>query len=124
MNALVRGDFRAANNLRFGLELNPVPGISLRGGYASYGSMLHDSGAMFYDPVPYRQESISGGLGYRAGNISLDLTYVNSVTNFSEYDQFYYRGENNYGWEITLLSGEINTKRNRDLVALSFGVRF
>ncbi|MFI3262921.1 MAG: hypothetical protein R3Y26_08435 [Rikenellaceae bacterium] len=80
----IQNTYKPTNNIRAGLELNIPGGLVLRGGYAYYDSALKDSD---YGAVT----SISGGLGYRVGTCSIDLTYVNmstKATPFLMYDYY------------------------------------
>lgn len=62
-----------ALNYRVGLEVNIQQKLFVRAGFALYGSAYKKSENV--DPKP--DVSFSGGLGYKAGNFSIDLAYVN-----------------------------------------------
>ncbi|WP_291856490.1 hydrocarbon degradation protein [Marinilabilia sp.] len=73
-NDAINDIFRATHNLRFGAEYRILPTLSLRGGYAMFQN-------------PYKQDqnllnaagehyNITGGLGFRSGNMSIDVAYL------------------------------------------------
>lgn len=136
--AIIKESFKQTSNIRAGVEVKPLPVLSLRAGYAFYGSPLRDrriSGQnvkgkdiIFDTPLDYRTQNISCGLGFRFNRcVSLDVTYVNMSTRYSGYDLFYYDGEDNYGSPTLIESnpeGPIDSKSARHNVLLTLGVRF
>ncbi len=142
-------DFRPSNNFRAGVEVKPMPFFALRAGYAHYSSPLRDDDAVFDGPVTTKMQNISAGVGFRFGNMSLDMTYVYSHSLLSEYDAFYYSGEtcwaefdtngqpvlnpdgtvatvlgNTGDTPITTASPIKNAKLNRHIAMLTLGFRF
>ncbi len=73
--------YKAADNLRVGLELNVAPNWFVRGGVAYYGGMYRETAlideADFRD---YKGETLnySGGFGYRTAGWGIDVAYVYS----------------------------------------------
>lgn len=136
--AIIKDSYKAANNLRVGVEIKPIPLLAVRAGYALYDSPLKDvddngrkvkgKDRIFDSPLDYRTDNISAGLGFRFNNfVSLDLTYVNMSTKHTGYDLFYYNGEDNFGDPIEIQSnpdGPIDSKLKRHNFVLTFGVRF
>ena len=66
--------------------------ISLRAGYALYGSPYKD------DLNDGQRQSISGGIGYRGNNFSVDFAYVRSTMNEDYY--FYSYSDPDNGVDI------------------------
>lgn len=116
----VQNNFKAANTLRAGLEVRPLPFVALRLGYAYYGSMLRNNDMVFDNPVQYATTSISAGVGFNFGNFVLDLAYVNQSVKLSTYDLFYYQ---NAEGNFTSESGQMTGKLNRNQVMVSFGIK-
>ncbi|MDL2320604.1 outer membrane protein transport protein [Alistipes sp. OttesenSCG-928-B03] len=113
-----------AHSFRVGAEFKPTAELSLRAGYAYSGSGWNDdvnNGRVFFDtPVELDSNTYSAGLGYRFGGLfSLDLVYLYSKMNYSEYDLYYMEIP-----DAAIVSGYINPERNRHSVMLSFGLRF
>lgn len=69
--------YKVAYNARAGAEFRVGGNISLRAGYAFYGSPYKDEMNNVADYVGNRY-SLSGGAGFRSGDFFLDLAYVQS----------------------------------------------
>lgn len=107
-NLEVRNSLKSAINYRAGLEYK-IDVLSLRAGYGLNGSPHKGDDNGTFDTKIY-----SGGLGYRASNYFLDLTYqrVENDSNFSPY---------------TLSNGiepNANFNNTKNNVFLTFGLRF
>lgn len=116
---LIKEDLQGANNIRAGLEIRPLPQLALRAGYALYGDLLKDNNLYYNNPVSYRTENISAGIGYRFGAVALDFTYVHMTSKNTVYDLFRYESDN-----AGFYNGNISTKLKRNNFILSFSVRF
>jgi hypothetical protein len=119
--ALVKADFKMANNLRIGAEYKPLPMLAVRAGYARMGAAVRDKGAVFAYPAPLSGNVVSAGVGWRSrGGASLDLTYALGRTEYSNYDLYYYE----YSPTDIVTAGDIASHRIRNLVTFTFGQRF
>ena len=116
----IRNSFKGANTLRAGVEMRPLPMLSLRAGYAYYGSMMRDKDAIFDNPIESTTSSASVGVGFNFGSCALDLAYVFQNTQLSTYDLFYYQ---NASGSFTSASGELNGNINRHQAILTFSVK-
>lgn len=147
--AQIKEHYKAAHNLRAGLEIKPTPFLALRAGVGYQGNALRDlkdatgnpikgSGqlAMFdhYDsPVVYKTLSGGAGIGLRFNALYLDVAYTFNRSFYSPYMWYYYQrddelpisqvgyaGEN--GNEEILLSYKQSIDRHGFM--LTVGVRF
>lgn len=116
----VKTNFKGANTLRAGVEIRPLPLLSLRAGYAYYGSMMKDKNAIFDNPIESTTSSASVGVGFNFGRCVLDLAYVFQNTALSTYDLFYYQ---NASGSFTSASGELTGNLHRHQAILSFSVK-
>ncbi len=125
----IKTNFQGTNNLRFGLEIKPLPELALRAGYALSLSPLSDveyatptrvtSFSYLDNPVITRSESITAGIGYRKRGFSLDLAYVNTDYKLSNYSPFWYDSSEEY-----FDSGVVSPSMKRGMVTLTMGLRF
>ncbi len=83
-NSNIRSYYQSTHNFRAGTEWR-VAKISLRAGYALYGSPYKD------DLNDGMRQSFSGGIGFRVDNLSVDFAYVYSTKNE---DYYLYSTEN------------------------------
>ena len=76
----VEATYKAADNLRAGLEINVAPSWFVRGGFAFYGGMYRDEVLLSGEPdfKNYKGQTMnySGGFGYRTAGWGIDLSYV------------------------------------------------
>ncbi|RLD45055.1 MAG: hypothetical protein DRI89_02225 [Bacteroidetes bacterium] len=77
-NANIKNYYQSTHNFRAGTEWR-ISKISLRAGYALYGSPYKD------DLNDGMRQSFSGGIGFRMDNFSVDFAYVYSVKNEDYY---------------------------------------
>ena len=85
LNAEIRDTYKATNNYMVGLEVQPLSGIFLRGGYAYYGSASKDDYADYGST-----KNLSAGIGYKRNSYYIDFTYTNSKYKTAPYK--YYEG--------------------------------
>lgn len=94
----VEDDFGTSNNIRVGIEVVPVQGIYLRGGYAYYGSPFNeaaeqyaDEGGLFYGAYKRSTTNFSLGAGFRfvSGSV-LDLAWTSSTARYTDSALYYY----------------------------------
>lgn len=116
----VKANFKSASTLRAGIEVRPLPMLSLRAGYAYYGSMMKDKEAIFDNPIESTTSSVSAGVGLNFGRCVLDLAYVFQNTHLSTYDLFYYQ---NASGTFTSASGELTGNLHRHQAILTFSVK-
>ncbi len=116
----IKNDFKAANTLRAGVEVRPLPLLSFRAGYGYYGSMMRDQNAIFDNPIESTTSSASVGVGFNLGRYVLDFAYVFQNTQLSTYDLFYYQNESG---SFTSSSGELTGNLHRHQAILSFSVK-
>lgn len=122
----VKNDYQAANNFRFGAEVKPVPYLALRCGYAYYGSPVKNGATIFDSPVATDSQNITAGFGFRfLDGASLDFAYINTQTNYTSYNTFYYEGNDNAGTGVIIESNLIdNVKRARNTVTATLTFPF
>lgn len=106
LNSQMGNTFKSVTNLRFGGEYK-IGDIALRGGYAYY-------------PSPYKSgflndkskiQQISGGIGYRTGNVSIDFAYLRTLQDV----KYVF-----YDLNIPSVTNKVRDSR----VLLTFGFRF
>lgn len=116
----VKANFKGANTLRAGFEVRPLSLLSLRAGYAYYGSMMKDKSAIFDNPIESNTSSVSAGVGFNFGRCVLDFAYVFQNTELSTYDLFYYQ---NASGSFTSASGELTGNLHRHQAILTLSVK-
>lgn len=117
MNSEVRDVYRPADNFRAGIEVTPGYGLFVRGGVAFYGDMMSNSNLKLVgEQVVKSYNSYSGGLGYRFGSVSVDLSYVNTHYKYLDYDY----------WQTyaDVASGTTRDKLGRHSFILTTSLRF
>ncbi len=75
-NKDIKAIYKAVGNLRCGAEVRVTDAFSIRGGMELYGNpyQLNVNG-IAQPSVNYNFKSYNGGIGYRSGKYSVDLTY-------------------------------------------------
>lgn len=106
LNSQMGNTFKSVTNLRFGGEYK-LGDITLRAGYAHY-------------PSPYKSgflndksniQQISGGIGYRTGNVSIDFAYLRTLQDV----KYVF-----YDLDIPSVTNKVRDSK----VLLTFGFRF
>ncbi len=95
-NDIIKNSFKGVSNIRVGTEWR-ISKISLRAGYAIYGSPYKDN---LNDG---KRQSFSGGIGYRGENFAIDFAYVRSTM-----DEDYYL----YSYSNTNLDPPVEIQSN------------
>lgn len=131
-NQMIKDAYRATNNYRVGIEVQPVDGFFLRAGYAysespykaldshyKAGATLNQYGAI---------KRYSGGLGFRSGKFNIDLAYVYSTQNALPSVFYDYVANHNYegikaGDEILPADNIYRTMYDHNII-LTMGLRF
>ena len=115
----IQNSFKAQDNFRVGIELRPLPQLFVRGGYFNSGATVQDETTVFNAPVANTQSGFSLGLGYKINNVTIDLAYANSNTQYTMYDLYYYdNGTDLYE------TGEIVSKLKNNVVTLTTSIKF
>ncbi|MFI3315421.1 MAG: hypothetical protein R3Y04_07120 [Rikenellaceae bacterium] len=83
INDQITSTYKASNSIRAGIEARLTSNFYARGGYAHYSNPYCDG---YSDEDAWR--NISGGIGYKAGSLYLDLTFVN-MKNVASSKYFY-----------------------------------
>lgn len=83
INDMVAENYRATNNYRVGVEVQPVNRFFIRGGFAYSESPYSDKVESFYAPGTLLSDygaitRYSAGVGYRTGRFNIDAAYVYS----------------------------------------------
>jgi hypothetical protein len=83
-NGDIKTVYKAVSNIRIGAEYRLSEALSLRGGMEFLGNPYNTNLYGVSQPnTDYKFKTYSGGLGYRAGKLSLDVTYgLGDRTNF------------------------------------------
>lgn len=118
--------YKASDNLRLGLELNPVENVFVRAGYANYDSAFEYDDMISSNGIPDKTSWVnySAGLGFRFGNTYFDITYIHSIVDYTLADIFYTSFyDSSYG-NVTIESGSFSTQLKRNSVTLTLGSRF
>ncbi len=118
---------KGSDNLRVGLEVKPVPMLALRAGYGYYGSPLKGTfgEVPFNNPVRTKSQTMSAGIGFRFSNVTFDLAYVRTDSDYTGYDFYYYDGVNNAGDPVTFAQdGYVTQKRGQNNIIFTCGIRF
>ena len=104
-NTSIENNYTSASNIRVGTELRIHPQLSLRGGYAYYGSPFTG------DLNDASQEYMTMGFGIKIDQYFFDLAIVNSMSNANI---FMYDND----------ASEISTSNNRNQLLISTGIKF
>lgn len=125
-NDTFRTTFKGSNTVRMGLEVRPLPFLSVRAGFGYSGSWLKDDHTVLSSPIAKSVTYYSTGLGFMlAHNVVLDAAYHYQVSKQTDY-LFYYADE--FDAQGNLLGSNasdiFNTEFTRHGFALTLGVRF
>lgn len=117
-----RENYRAANTLRAGIEVRPLPTLAVRAGYGTTSSMLRNEQAVYEQPQLTSSNYFTLGLGFNLSRmISLDVAYQHLTDRQTSYYLFY----GDTGNDATgIWSERYNTSFTRHFVTLSLGVHF
>lgn len=127
----VKTDLGTSDNFRVGLEVRPIKGLYLRGGYAYYGTPFNaetdkyaDDGNLFFGTFKTHTSNISFGGGMRFGDSSVDLVWTISDAHFTNSVMYYYSYIDDSN--DILVSGPTltDTKHRSHNVALTYSLRF
>lgn len=119
-NDTFRTWFRGANILRVGAEFKPHPMVALRAGFGYMDSGLKHGDLIYSSPMLKQMFYFSGGVGFAfSPDISLDIAYSYSKSDYTRYQLFYYVSP-----EWTSESGVFHTKMNRHSAAITLGIRW
>lgn len=116
--------FKGSNTVRAGVEVRPIPTVSVRAGFGHTGSMLRDKETILSSPAIYETTYYTAGIGFALGRATyLDLAYCYVQNKMTPYMLFY---GNNYDPNNTeIYQSEIyRTDLTRHNIALTVGFRF
>lgn len=115
-------NFCAANTLRAGLEVRPLPIFSLRAGAGYSSSMLRDQSLAYEVPQTTESHYITAGAGVNLSrSVTLDFAYQYLSEKQSQYRLFYGCDE---AGRFVYDSGLFETSLKRHFITMTFGVRF
>ena len=129
----VDADLGTSHNVRVGVEVVPVSGVYLRGGYAYYGSPFNaaaeqdaDNGAYFYEDYKRSTTNFSLGCGVRfASGSSLDFAWTSSTARYTNSVLYDYYGEYAGGFTEQVNSPIItDSKQRKSVFTMSYSVLF
>lgn len=134
----VDGDLGTSHNVRVGVEVVPVSGVYLRGGYAHYGSPFNDEaenyaddGGWFYGAYKRSTTNYSLGVGLRfASGSVLDFAWTSSTARYTDSVLYSFYGE--YGTDAggALITDEVNspivsdTKHRKSVFTMTYSLLF
>lgn len=119
----ITDNYKGANTLRAGVEVKPLPILSLRAGYGVAGSALRNAKDLYYNaPTNYKTECISAGLGLSFGRVTFDVAYQYLKNHRTEY-LLYYALEDREGFFDTA-SPIYKSDIERNYIVLTMGVKF
>ena len=129
----VEADLGTSHNVRVGVEIVPINGVYLRGGYALYGSPFNeaaeqydDEGNYFYGNHKRATTNFSLGCGVRfASGSSLDFAWTSSTAHYTNsvlYDFYGEYADNTYEQvNSPIISG---SKQHKSVFTMSYSVLF
>lgn len=116
-------NFKGSNTLRAGVEIKPLPMLSLRAGYGLSDSMLRNPRDRYYNsPLTYKSTCYSAGMGMAFGGFTVDVAYQYIENKQTEY-MLYYALDSRTGIFDTS-SPFYSTDFRRNYVILTLGYRF
>lgn len=127
----VDADLGTSENYRVGIEVVPIKGVYLRGGYAYYGSPFNpetnkyiSDGGLFFGSYKTHSNNLSLGGGMRFGNSAVDVVWTIANSHYTNSLMYYYSYVD--ADESVLVTGPTltNIKHRTHNVALSYSFRF
>lgn len=123
-----KSNFQGTNSFRAGVEIKPLPILSLRLGGGYTDSMLKDRDYYVYNadssmPVTYKSYYFSAGLGVSLSrSVTLDVAYQNLTDKLTEYQLFFSRDLKT--GDLMTWSGTYDTSLTRHYISMTLGFRF
>lgn len=123
-----KSNFQGTNSFRAGVEIKPLPILSLRLGGGYTDSMLKDRDYYVYNadssmPVTYKSYYFSAGLGVSLSrSVTLDVAYQNLTDKLTEYQLFFSRDLTT--GDLMTWSGTYDTSLTRHYISMTLGFRF
>ncbi len=109
-NNLIKSSLQSVSNFRLGGELR-LNKLYLRSGYGYYGKPYKST----EDNAELDYRTISGGIGFREKNVSLDFGYTNY-----KYSQAYFLYPDGFGYD----AAEANLSTVKNVFSLTLGFKF
>lgn len=124
--ATMKSTFKGTNTLRVGLEVKPLPMVSLRGGFGYTGSSLQNEMTVLSSPITNSTTYYSAGIGFMLSRSTyLDFAYSYQTSKSTDYNLFYV---DEYSSNNELLSSDVSDYFSTGIIRhnaiLTFGVRF
>lgn len=118
-----KNNFCATNAVRAGVEIKPLPILSLRAGGGYTSSMLQDASLAYEMPLSTESYYFSVGAGVNfTRNVSLDLAYQNLTDKQSRYMLFY--TYDNAAQDFVNTTGLFDTEYTRHYISMTLSFRF
>ncbi len=117
-----KGDYKATNTVRFGVEIRPLPIVALRFGAGHTDSMFKDTSLYYDTPSITETTYYTAGAGvHLSDNIVLDVAYQNVQNKYTEYQLFY----SQYGdGQFLTNSGSYESELSRHFISMTLGIHF
>lgn len=121
-NSELQSTYKPSDSFMAGVEVQPIKGFFVRGGYAYYGSALKD-----IDKKYGTTTNLSFGLGFKTDLFYLDLAYINSKYKALPFRYFggYFANPSEPTQEVFVASESmVNQKFSDNTISLTLGFRF
>lgn len=121
LNSEIVDTYKPADSFMGGVEIQPIAGFFVRGGYAYYGSALKHE-----DKKYGTTENISVGLGFKREFFYIDVAYINSSYRTLPYKYYggYFTNPQTNQEQFVGSESTISQKFNNSTVSLTVGFRF
>ena len=118
--------FKGANTVRAGVEVRPLPMLSVRAGFGYNGSMLRDERTILSSPAVAETTYYTAGLGFSLSrSVYLDVAYCYVKDTTTPYMLFYGNRYADDEAKTEIYQSEVyTTDFTRHNVALTLGFRF
>lgn len=117
LNDNISNNYRATDNVRAGVEVQPIKSLFVRAGYGFSGSVYKSSEMKQWSQF----SQYSGGVGYRNGFFSIDFAYIYSQMQYQPYKMFSYTASDGYTVEP---KGTIYADVKNHNVIMTLGFKF
>ena len=118
--------FKGSNTVRAGVEVRPLPMLSVRAGFGYNGSMLRDERTILSSPAVAETTYYTAGLGFSLSrSVYLDVAYCYVKDTTTPYMLFYGNRYADDEAKTEIYQSEVyTTDFTRHNVALTLGFRF
>lgn len=115
LNQEIKENFKISHDVKAGLEIKPVPYLSLRGGAAYIDSPFKKDMV----DVDIQKWMFTGGIGFRSKSFFFDAAYAMTL-----FDDSYFLYTDNTIWEGVYFDESINISNKRHQASFTFGWKF